>query len=231
MNIHGFTKTTLLDYPGQVASCIFTGGCNFRCPFCHNGELVLNPNTFPRIEEDEIFEHLNKRKNVLYGVCITGGEPTLQPDLLRFMEKVKALELSVKLDTNGYNPSVISDALRNNLVDYIAMDIKAGRDNYAQATGVAGIDISVIEDSASIIMNSNIDYEFRTTAVRGIHDEHDFEDISKWLAGESHYFLQSYKANDAVIDQSCAAFAKDTLIDYLEILRTTIPNAELRGVD
>ena len=155
MNIHGFTKTTLLDFPGFVAATIFTGSCNFRCPFCHNFELVLTPDVFPKEDENEILAFLKKRYGILKGVCISGGEPTLQPDLADFLEKIKEIGYLIKLDTNGYKPDVIEDLIKRKLIDYIAMDIKAGRENYSKATGV-NIDIGRIQNSIDIISNSGI---------------------------------------------------------------------------
>lgn len=231
MIIYGFTKTTLLDYPGHVAATVFTGGCNFRCPFCHNGDLVLNPNIYPRIPEEEVIAHLTKRKNVLTGVCISGGEPTLQSDIFSFAEKIKALGYLIKLDTNGGAPDTLKSLINSNLIDYVAMDIKAGRDNYSHAIGYGDYDLSSVLASADILLNGSIDYEFRTTVVKGIHSNKDFEDIADWIGGCSKYFLQSYKENDAVIDKSCAPFDKETLKHFLDIVKKTIPSAALRGID
>lgn len=229
MNINGLTKTTLLDYPGLVASTIFTPGCNFRCPFCHNGDLVLNPGIFPMISEDEVMEHLRKRSHVLGGICITGGEPTLQPDLIDFLCKLKEFGLKIKLDTNGYRPEVLEEVIKQGLVDYVAMDIKAGRNNYQTATGIQ-VDMSKIEESVNIIQN--ITHEFRTTCVKGIHTEEDFVNIANWLPSDSSYFLQSYKLEDAVINKElCAEFYAEELKHFLEIVKISIPNVQLRGID
>lgn len=234
MKIFGLTKTTLLDYPEHIASTIFTGGCNFRCPFCHNGDMVLNPTIYPEISEEEVLMHLNKRRNVLDGVCITGGEPTLQPDLIPFMEKVREIGLLIKLDTNGYHPEIIKDILDASLVDYIAMDIKAGRNNYPYVAGIADnqFDLNLIEQSIELIASSGVTYEFRTTCVKGIHTEADFSDISTWLPSDCHYFLQNYKENDAVIDSTiCSSFTKDELEIFSNILKSHIPFTRLRGID
>lgn len=147
MEIHGFNKTTLLDYPEHIAATVFTGGCNFRCPFCHNGELVLDPGCQPLIPEEEVLAYLKKRQGILQGVCVTGGEPTLQKDLKEFLQKIKELDYPVKLDTNGYRPGVLWELLREHLIDYVAMDIKASRENYASAAGLKQIDLSRIEES------------------------------------------------------------------------------------
>jgi len=230
MDIHGLTKTTLLDYPGHVASTIFTAGCNFRCPFCHNGDLVLHPGIYPVISEEEVLSHLNKRRKVLGGVCITGGEPTLQPDLIPFLEKVKATGLLIKLDTNGYRPDVLKNVLYNGLVNYVAMDIKAGRDNYSKATGIP-VDITQVSESVDLLAASGLDHEFRTTCVNGIHTAADFEDIANWLPADSKYFIQSFKAGEAVIDKSCSSFKKSELDAFLELVRSSIPLASLRGIE
>ena len=161
MQIHGFNKTTLLDYPEHIAATVFTGGCNFRCPFCHNGELVLDPGCQPLIPEEEVLSYLKKRQGILQGVCVTGGEPTLQRDLRAFLQKIKELEYPIKLDTNGYMPGVLWELLQEHLIDYVAMDIKASRDNYARAAGLPHIDISHIEESIGILKSSGIRSEER----------------------------------------------------------------------
>lgn len=231
MNIHGFTKTTLLDFPGHVAATIFTGNCNFRCPFCHNSELVLSPDVFPKEDEENLLSFLKKRKGILSGVCITGGEPTLQPDLCDFLGKIKELDYQIKLDTNGYRPVVVESAINNRLVDYIAMDIKAGRENYAIATGIKELDLSIIQKSIDLISNSNIDHEFRTTAVKNIHSASDFEDIAAWLPSGSTYFIQSYKDTVGIGDNSCESFTKEDLTTFLDIVKHNIPNSNLRGIE
>lgn len=231
MNIHGLTKTTLLDYPGLVAATIFTGYCNFRCPFCHNSELVLSPDVFEKEDETNILSFLKKRKGILSGVCITGGEPTLQPDLCDFLGKIRDLDYKIKLDTNGYRPDVLKNVISEGLADYIAMDIKAGRDNYANATGISNLDISTIQKSVDIITSSGIMYEFRTTAVKNIHTIKDFEDIAIWLSSDSTYFIQSYKETVGIGENTCDSFTKEELTAFLDIVKTTIPNSSLRGID
>lgn len=209
MNIHGLQKTTLLDYPGHVAATLFTGGCNFRCPFCHNGNLVLNPGSQPEIPMEEIMFFLEKRQGILDGVCITGGEPTLQPDLEDFIKEIRSLGYLVKLDTNGYRPKVLEKLLENGLLDYVAMDIKASKENYAKTVGLdkcvgQGTNESVfalesIERSVELLKNSEIDYEFRTTVVKGLHTPEEFEKIGRWLAGCKAYYLQAYQENENVL--------------------------------
>lgn len=229
MNICGYQKTTLLDYPGHVAATIFTGGCNFRCLFCHNSDLLLNPSTI--ISEEEIFTFLKKRKNILSGICITGGEPTLQKDLIEFIEKVRSLGYKIKLDTNGYRPQIISELLNKNLLDYIAMDIKAGYSNYANICGVSNLNIETIKESISMIENSGIDYEFRTTIVKELHTEQDFQEISEMLSPKSSYYIQSFKDSGNILTPGLSSCDMDTLNYYLSIVKEKIPNSSLRGID
>lgn len=201
MLIAGLNKTTLLDYPGRVAATIFVGGCNFRCPFCHNGGIVLESLSQGIYEEAEIFAFLEKRKNVLKGVCITGGEPTLQEDLPEFLGKVKELGYQVKLDTNGCLPEVLEALLKKKLLDYVAMDIKNCPEKYAMSVGMdrqwRGMDL--IEGSVSLLKASGIDYEFRTTVVKELHTGEDLLKIAEWIKGCPRYFLQQYQDNENVL--------------------------------
>lgn len=214
MLIVGFNKTTLLDYPGRTASTIFVGGCNFRCPFCHNGGLVLNPLSLESYSEEEIIEFLQKRKKVLKGVCITGGEPTLHADLQDFILKIKNLGYQVKLDTNGYAPDILKKLLDEKLLDYVAMDIKNCRDKYAMTAGMCNaesyplkgakgkpkdFELDRIEKSILILKDSSIPYEFRTTVVKELHTGEDMLKIADWVKGCPHYFLQQYQDNENVI--------------------------------
>ena len=231
MNICGYQKTTLLDYPGHVAATIFTGGCNFRCPFCHNSDLVVNSTMSPCISQEEIFSFLKKRKNVLSGICITGGEPTLQTNLSEFIKKVRSLGYKIKLDTNGYRPDVISSLLEDNLLDYIAMDIKAGLSNYAKVSGIPNLDTSKIKESISIIENSGIDYEFRTTVVKELHNRQDFLEISEMLSSSSSYFIQSFKDSGNILTPGLSSCDTDTLNQYLAIVKNKLPFCSLRGIE
>ena len=199
MKIHGFQKLTLLDYPEHIAATVFTGGCNFRCPFCHNGDLVINPMGQPMIPEEEIFATLRKRQGVLQGVCITGGEPTLQKDLKEFILREKELGYRVKLDTNGYRPEILRNLLEENLLDYVAMDVKASLKNYPKVAGCPGMDTGKICESIELLKRSSIPYEFRTTVVKGLHYIEEFEEIGKQLAGARAYYLQGYQESERVI--------------------------------
>lgn len=243
MNIYGFDKTSLLNYPEHVAATVFTGGCNMRCPYCHNGELVLNPPAEMRISEDEVLAHLKKRSNVLTGLCITGGEPTIQPDLKPFIVKVRALGYKIKLDTNGFQPDVVSELLDEGMLDYIAMDIKAGRSGYPKVTGIAFNQIDRISESIKKIITSGIDHEFRTTVVKGLHSVKDFEDIRDWfkeLINEvdkcsmiKDYYLQSYVYRDTILDKDNVydCFSKEELQNFAKIISPVAENVSIRGVD
>lgn len=230
MEIRGFNKTTLLDYPGHLAATIFTGGCNFCCPFCYNGSLVLNPTEQPLFSEEEVLSVLEKRRNILEGVCITGGEPSLQADLLEFIRKIKKLGLKVKLDTNGLRPEVITMCLKEGILDYIAMDIKNSPEKYSLSTGIAKPEIEKIKESAKLLIHSGIEYEFRTTIVREHHAIEDMEEIGRWLQGASRYFLQSYQAFEGVIVPGLHAHEPTMLEQFRRILEKSISQVEIRGL-
>ena len=231
MLILGLQKTTLLDYPGLVASTIFTGGCNFRCPFCHNGDLVLHPGDFPVFDETDILDHLNARKKILDGICITGGEPTLQKDLPDFIKKIKDLSLKVKLDTNGTNPDMVRRLINQGLVDYVAMDIKHCPDKYNSIACFDNFDLKVINESIRLLMESDIDYEFRTTLMRECHNMDDIIKIGQWLAGARAYYLQAYKESDAVINPVFSSPDTATINSFRSALISYIPNTFIRGID
>ena len=232
MRIVGLMKTTLLDYPGKVASTIFTGGCNFRCPYCHNGDLVLNHTTMEPYSEEEIFSHLNKRKNTLNGVCITGGEPTLQSELPEFIHKVKTLNLLVKLDTNGTNPAMLCSLLEEGLLDYVAMDIKHCKSKYNDVACMNPLDIQSIEESVDILKNCNIDYEFRTTVTRELHKMEDFQEIGKWIEGSKAYYLQPYKESEQVISKIFTTYSAAEFDEIVNILNNyNIGNIKVRALD
>lgn len=231
LNIQGFQKTTLLDYPKHVAATVFLGGCNFRCPFCHNGDLVLSPNTTAAFSPDEILTYLKKRKNILDGVCITGGEPTLQKDLASFLDAIKQLGLSVKLDTNGYHPEILKSLCYQGLIDYVAMDIKGAPEKYKNICGLSQMDFSRIQESVSFLLSGNVDYEFRTTVMKEFHTEEDFIAIGNFIANAKAYFLQSYQDSPQVISPGFHPYTLEELTHFQGILKETIPNVEIRGVD
>lgn len=231
MQIHGFNKTTLLDYPGHLASTIFLGGCNFRCPFCHNKGLVLCPQQEPVIPTVEVLEHLVKRRNVLEGVCITGGEPTLAKDLPYFIRQLKDIGLLVKLDTNGYQPDVILELLNKKLIDYIAMDIKSSPDKYHTLSGITELDLDKINHSIQIIMSATIPYEFRTTLIKELHTMEDIDSIGKWIKGSRNYYLQNYKENEHVINPIYTGFGKEELLAFQKHLTRYVKQVQIRGMD
>jgi pyruvate formate lyase activating enzyme len=234
MLICGLQKTTLLDFPGHVACTIFTGGCNFRCPYCQNGELVLNPAAQPCLSEEEVMAFLKKRKGILEGVCITGGEPTLQSDLENFVREIRNLGYLVKLDSNGYRPEILKSLVEQGLVDYVAMDVKASKENYAKVTGVPGLDVTKIEESVAYLMTQDkIPYEFRTTVVRGLHTLEEFEEIGKWLEGAPALFLQCYQESGNVLcpEVKMGSFEKTELECMAEKARKYIARVEVRGVE
>ena len=231
MVIHGLQKLTLLDYPGHTACTVFTARCNWRCPFCHNASLVLRPEEQPVIDQEEFFAFLKKRRGLLDGVAVTGGEPTLNRDLPDFLRRVKEQGFETKLDTNGTNPAMLREILSAGLADYVAMDIKAGRDNYPAVTGTVRPGLAAVEESVELLKACGVEHEFRTTVVRELHSEADFADIGRWLRGEERYFLQAFKDSGDLVSGSCSPCAREEMERFLSIVRESIPGAELRGMD
>lgn len=227
MEISGFEKMTLTDYPGYVAAIVFTQGCNFKCPFCHNSDLIYFKKGL--IDENEILNYLSKRKNVLDGVVITGGEPTMQNDLVSFLNKVKELGLKVKLDTNGVKPEVLKKIIELNLVDYIAMDIKSSNNNYSVVSGVS-VDLDKISESAKLIKESELDFEFRTTVVKNYHTLNDLLSICEFVGKDSKYFLQNFESSSRVLDANLKGFTKDELLEMCAKLNEKFPNVKVRGI-
>ncbi len=228
MNVQGYQKLTLLDYPGRTACTVFTGGCNLRCPFCHNAGLVRTPLAGPNLT-DEVLAYLQKRKGILDGVCVTGGEPLLQPDLEDFLRKVKGMGYAVKLDTNGTLPQRLAAILATHLVDYVAMDIKSSPDGYAAATGTDA-DVSAVTDSLSLLRQSGIPYELRTTAVRGLHTEANFAAIGRWLGEVPAYYIQRFVDSGQLLGEGYTAFSTEEMEHLLATVRAYIPSAQLRGM-
>lgn len=230
MHISGIQKLTLLDYPGKLACTIFTDGCNFRCPFCHNASLVLPDREKQRIDETFVLDFLKKRQGILEGVAVTGGEPTLQADLEAFLEKVKALGYKIKLDTNGTRPEVLKRVIENGLVDRVAMDIKDAPENYRIACGAAA-DISAIESSKELLLCGTVEYEFRTTVVKGIHTKESLLSAARWISGAKEYYLQQFKdSGDIILPKGLSAFDEVEMNALLQAVREIIPTAMLRGV-
>ena len=238
MNIAGLTKTTLLDYPEHVAATIFVAGCNFRCPFCHNATLVLPDMAAPtHIDEAEVFSFLEKRKNVLSAVCISGGEPTLAAGLPSFIRQIKELGYLVKLDTNGSRPDVLAALFSEGLLDYVAMDIKHTKGQYATACGAGGTavdggafaDLGKIEASMALLRDSGIAHEFRTTVVRELHDEADLLEIGEWIKGGAPWYLQTFVDNGTVIKGGFNAYGAERMEEFSRMLSERGVDVRLRG--
>jgi pyruvate formate lyase activating enzyme len=229
MRLGGYQKLTLIDFPGTIATTVFTVGCSFRCGFCHNPELVIK-SQFPALNnlEEEFFEHLAKRKGKLEGVCITGGEPTIQPDIIEFIKKIKAMGFKVKLDSNGTRPDVLRKILKEKLIDFVAMDIKNSPERYSETVGLK-VDIARIKLSVEMIMNSGVPYEFRTTVVPGIHTQQDFVKIAKWIKGAKAYYLQEYREM-RVLDPKIKDKTKGKKIDLKKIKLNIEKNFVVCGI-
>lgn len=230
MRINGLQKLTLLDFPGKTACTVFTAGCNLRCPFCHNAALVTHVDPDAYMEEDEFFAFLKKRKGLLDGVAITGGEPTLEPDLLDFMRRVRDQGFGVKLDTNGTRPDVLRRVLDEGLADLVAMDIKNSPQKYALTAGVGNFPMERVNESISLLMSGSTPFEFRTTVVDGLHDPEDLAAIGRWIAGEEPYFLQNFKDSGDLIDPSMRGKTPEQMAECLAAVKPYLPNAELRGI-
>ena len=230
MKIQGLQKMTLLDYPGRVACTVFLGGCDFRCPFCHNFELVEGPLPVA-LEEDEFFAFLGKRQGLLDGVAITGGEPCLRSDLPEFIARIREEGFDVKLDTNGSHPEMLGRLLEGDLVNYVAMDIKNSPGKYAQTIGLGEFDLGPVRESAELLMRGGVPYEFRTTVVRELHEEQDFEEIGAWINGAERYFLQSFMQKDTVPDPSLSAPDPKQMHAFRDICARYIKQVEIRGLD
>lgn len=229
--IHGLTKTTLLDYPGRVAAVIFLGGCNFRCPFCQNSRLVLHSAEEPEISEEEVFSFLKKRQGILEGVCVSGGEPTLAPDLEDFLLKIHQLGYPIKLDTNGTHPEIIKSLAEKDLIQMIAVDIKASPENYPSLSGMMHPPLDAIRETVDFLLHGHLDYEFRTTVVKELHSEQDFIQIGQWLKNARAYYLQAYKDSEEVLQPGFTSYSLEELEHFRQILMTTIPVVDIRGID
>lgn len=229
MRIDGLQTLTLLDYPGKVACTVFTSGCNMRCPFCHNASLVCGE-VPPFMEKEEFFAFLKKRTGVLDGVCVTGGEPLLQEGLIPFLLEVKEKGFTTKLDTNGLLHDRLRAVVEAGAVDYVAMDIKNCKARYVETVGVPGLDLAPIEKSVQFLMEGSVDYEFRTTVVKELHNKADFDEIGRWLKGAKRYFLQSFKDSGDILSPGLSPMEKADLLEIRDRLRAEIPVVELRGV-
>ncbi len=232
MHIEAYQKLTLLDYPGRTAATIFTHGCNFRCPFCHNAGLVVRPSV-QRIDENDLLGFLEKRKHLLDGVCITGGEPLLQSDIAEFIKKVRDIGYAVKLDTNGSFPDKLASLLDAGIIDYVAMDIKNSPDKYAITAGIPQDIVVRVKESVALLLQNKVDFEFRTTVTGNLHTVEDMRAIGEWIQGAQKYFLQPFKDSGDIVAGSEAAAAytveKAHADALLEAVKPYIPNAAIRG--
>ena len=230
MRIQGLQKLTLLDFPERTACTVFTAGCNFRCPFCHNASLVVDIPKEAEIGEEEFFAFLKKRQGILDGVCISGGEPLLQPDIENFIKKIKEMGFAVKLDTNGSFPEKLKMLVEKRLVDYVAMDIKNSPELYAVTAGVEMLDIESIKKSVGYLKEGHVPFEFRTTVVKHYHNEESFEKIGQWLAGTEKYFLQNFVDSGDLIGKKTRGCSEEEMKGFLTIVQKYVPSAKLRGM-
>ena len=230
IKFYGLQKLTLLDFPGKMASTVFTGGCNMRCPFCHNRSLVFLNENDSEISANDILDYLESRHKVLDGICISGGEPTLHKGLKDFIKRVKALGLQVKLDTNGTNFKVLKELIDEGLLDYVAMDIKNCPKKYSETVGSENYDLSDIEKSKNYLLEDHVDYEFRTTVVKEFHELNDFKEIGEWINGAKRYFLQNFEDNGTCIQSGLSEVGVEALEKMKEIARPYVKQIDIRGV-
>lgn len=230
MKFYGMQKMTLLDYPGYVACTLFTGGCNFRCPFCHNALLVLDLDENYTIPEEEVLAFLKKRQGLLDGVCVTGGEPLINKDIGDFLSKVKELGFKIKLDTNGTNPALLKELVSQNLVDYVAVDIKNSPEKYAETVGLKSFDMSTINETVNFLMTGCVDYEFRTTVTKQFHTEKSMEEAARFIRGAKRYFLQNFVDSGNLIGSGITGQSKEEMEKLLSVVKKYVPDSYLRGI-
>lgn len=230
MRIDGLQKMTLLDFPGRVACTIFTGGCNFRCPFCHNALLVTELSEKPDYTAEEIFDFLKKRVGLLDGVAITGGEPLMNSDMADFIREIRKMGFAIKLDTNGSFPERLKSIVGEGLVDYVAMDLKNCREKYAETVGLTSCDLHKIEESVEFLKSDAVDYEFRTTVVKEFHTVDDIRAAAKWIKGAKRYFLQGFVDSGNLICDSVNGVDKETMFLMNEAAMDFVPETQVRGI-
>lgn len=219
----------MVDFDEKIACTVFTGGCNFRCPFCHNGALVVGNVKAEQIDENEVFDYLEKRKGLVDAVCVTGGEPTLQSDLKDFLRKVRDMGYLTKLDTNGLRPDVLKDVLKEKLVDYVAMDVKNSLQKYAVTVGLESVDTSKITESIDTLLSGDVEYEFRTTLIKEFHTTEDIEKIADTINGAQRYFMQKYKDNEECISHGFSPIEKDEAEKFKTFFDGKVAKIGLRG--
>lgn len=229
MKIAGIEKLSMVDFGGKLTCTLFTAGCNFRCPFCHNSSLVLPAANQTELAHTQILDYLTKRRGMLDAVCITGGEPTLHTDLGGFLAKIKALGYPIKLDSNGTNPDMLQQLYADGLIDYVAMDIKNSPSKYPLTAGIQDIDFGKIAASAAFLMSSGIDYEFRTTLISGHHTPQDIHCIGEWLRGAKLFYLQRFEDSENCLSTGLMPIPTDAAQDYVNILSGYVVKAMLRG--
>lgn len=229
MFLAGLQKLTLLDYPGHVACTVFTAGCNLRCPFCHNSDLVLPERKPERLNEEEFFSLLKKRQGILEGVCVTGGEPLLQPDIADFLQRIKTLGYAVKLDTNGTRPQVLRRLVEEGLVDFVAMDIKNSPARYGETAGLADMDLSPVRESVDYLLSGVVDYEFRTTVAAELHTEQDMEEIARWLSGAKQYAIQNFRDSGDILSPGLTPCTAQQLERFAAVVRPYVRQVLTRG--
>ena len=230
MNIGGIQRLSLLDFPDKTCCTIFTVGCNYRCPFCHNASIICNSIPENGILQDEVIEFLKRRKGLLDGVCITGGEPLLQESLESFIKEIKSLGFLVKLDTNGSLPRKLRQLIETGLLDYVAMDIKNSPDSYGQTIGINNYNLDPVKESVDLLLSNIVPYEFRTTVVRQLHTSKDMLAIAQWIKGAEHYYLQNFVDSGDVLESGLSGFSREEIQDFHELIRPIIPSVELRGI-
>lgn len=228
MKVFGFEKLSMVDFPGHLCCTVFTGGCNFKCPFCQNSDLVKMQN-LREINQDEIFSYLSKRKGVIDSVCVSGGEPTIYPDLEQFIAKIKSLGFLVKLDTNGTNYEMLKHLIEKNLVDYVAMDIKNSLSAYGETAGTNFVDLENIKKSVELLKRNLVDYEFRTTLVKQFHSTSTITEMANWLNGAKRIFLQHFVDNGTCLQKGLNEVEKQDAEKFLDILKNHVNHVELRG--
>ena len=232
MEFNGWEKLSLVDFDGNLTTTIFSSGCPFRCPFCHNADLVLHPNALPVIPFEEILAYLKKRRGILEGVCISGGEPTIGGnDLLVKMSLIKELGYKIKLDSNGCNPSLLKEAVSKGLVDFIAMDIKNTKAKYPQTIGLKNFDLALIEESVAFLLSNQIPYEFRTTLIDEFHTEEDILEIKQWIKGANRYFLQCYIDSENCIEHGFHPVSFEKAKHFVALLENSFGKVALRGYE